>query len=55
MADDDTDQIPAEIIELITETNRFSKVRIHTIYMGGGESTFMRGLAAQNGGRYVRL
>ena len=30
--------------------------RINTLYMGGGgDSDFMRDLATQNGGRYVRL
>ena len=40
----------------IRETNRYSAVRINTLYMGGGgDSAFMRDLAAQNGGTYVRL
>jgi hypothetical protein len=44
------------ILQLIEETNRYSKVRINTIYMGGGGgSVFMELLATQNGGRYVRL
>jgi hypothetical protein len=47
---------PVTILQLIQETNRYSKVRINTIYMGGGgDSAFMKQLAAQNGGRYVRL
>lgn len=47
--------VPKEIVELITEINRFDCVRIHTVYMGGADSWFMQRLAAQNGGRYVRL
>lgn len=44
------------ILDVIRETNRHSRVRINTLYMGaGGDSDFMRDLAAQNGGRYVRL
>jgi von Willebrand factor type A domain/HEAT repeats len=44
------------ILQLIEATNRYSSVRINTIYMGGGGgSVFMETLAKQNGGRYVRL
>ncbi len=42
-----------EILELVQETNRFSRVRIHTVFIGGGESEFMRRLAEENGGRHV--
>ena len=44
------------ILQLIHETNRYSMVKINTLYMGGGgDSRFMQDLAEQNGGRYVRL
>jgi hypothetical protein len=46
---------PLEIAELIREANRFIRVRINTVYMGGGDSWFMRRLAEDNGGRYVKL
>ncbi|MBK8978970.1 MAG: VWA domain-containing protein [Planctomycetes bacterium] len=43
-----------DIVAAVTESNRLRRVRIHTIYMGGRDSKFMRGLATANGGRYVR-
>src|SRR5690606_33818159 len=46
---------PAAIVDVVTERNRFRWVRIHTIYMGGGDSEFMAALAERNNGRYVRL
>ncbi|MCA8957447.1 MAG: HEAT repeat domain-containing protein [Planctomycetes bacterium] len=47
---------PQAILDLIRDTNRYSSVRINTLYMGGGaESDFMRRLAEENGGTYLRL
>ena len=44
------------ILNLIRATTRYLKVRINTVYMGGGgDSDFMRRLAEENGGRYLRL
>ena len=54
---------PEEIKKLVSETNRFSKVRINTVYLGeipnqldrgqdGGP--LMKDLAEQNGGKFVR-
>ena len=58
---------PNEILKIITETNRFSKVRINTVYLEGmpgrgpgmappGRSgaDLMRRLAEQNAGRFVQ-
>lgn len=54
---------PEEILKLVAETNRFSHVRINTVYLGsegsqldGGRDggPFMEKLAKENGGRFVR-
>ncbi|GDY03496.1 hypothetical protein LBMAG49_28250 [Planctomycetota bacterium] len=57
-------QDPAEILQLVTETNQFSKVRINTIFITSESdrdppslslkpSDLMRLLATQNGGKFV--
>ncbi len=43
------------ILQAIQDLNQDLQVRINTIYIGGGESKFMRELAQQNGGMYVSL
>jgi hypothetical protein len=57
---------PLEILRLVTETNRFSKVRINTIFITSPNdqdprnlsltpSELMRRMAEQNGGRFVEF
>lgn len=57
---------PVEILRLVTETNRFSKVRINTIFITSpneqnprnvnmAPEELMKRIAEQNGGRFVRL
>jgi Mg-chelatase subunit ChlD len=57
---------PMEILRLVTETNRFSKVRINTIFITSpnerdprnlslSPSELMKRMAEQNGGRFVQL
>ncbi|GAB4150933.1 MAG: hypothetical protein Fur0037_19620 [Planctomycetota bacterium] len=57
---------PVEILRLVTETNRFSRLRINTIFitspnerdpvgMAITPSELMKRMAEQNGGRFVRL
>lgn len=57
---------PIEILRIVTETNRFSKVRINTIFitspnerdpreMAITPAELMRRMAEQNGGRFVKL
>lgn len=57
---------PLEILRLVTETNRFSKVRINTIYITSpnernprdqslAPNELMRRLAEQNGGRFQQI
>ncbi len=57
---------PVEILRLVTETNRFSKVRINTVFITSPNAQnpkdttmtpeeLMKRMAEQNGGRYVRL
>lgn len=57
---------PIEILRIVTETNRFSKVRINTIFitspnerdprdMAITPSELMQRMAAQNGGKFVKL
>ena len=44
------------ILRLVRESNRFARVRIHTVFMGAGaDSLFMRRLAEENGGRHSGL
>lgn len=43
-----------DILDAVRESNRLRRVRIHTIYMGPSDSSFMQQLAAENSGRYVR-
>jgi len=55
-----------EILRVVTETNRFSKVRINTIFITSpnerdprnlslSPSDLMKLMAEQNGGRFVQL
>ena len=57
---------PIEILRIVTETNRFSKVHINTVFITSPNeqdprdmtitpSELMQRMAAQNGGRFVKL
>ena len=57
---------PAEILQLVTETNKFSKVRLNTIFITSVSdqdprnlsltpSELMRKMAGQNGGKFVEF
>ena len=46
---------PDDILESITELNRFRRVAIHTIAIGEFQKDFMQDLARQNGGVFVDL
>ena len=45
-------QAPAAILAAIREANRYRRVRIHTVALGGG-SAFLEQLARDHGGTYV--
>ncbi|MBI3272094.1 MAG: HEAT repeat domain-containing protein [Planctomycetes bacterium] len=46
---------PRQILSKVAEMNRLGRMRIHTIGVGDEQNVaFLRKLAAQNGGRYVR-
>ncbi len=47
--------LPERIRGVVRETNRFSKVRINTVFLGtSGGSVFMKNLAEDNHGKYVQ-
>ncbi|TAH38732.1 MAG: hypothetical protein EYC70_05035 [Planctomycetota bacterium] len=46
---------PDDIVDAVTELNRFRRVTLHTIAIGGFEKDFMEELARRNGGLFVDL
>lgn len=46
---------PRDILDALGEVNESLQVRINTIYLGSGDSPFLRRLASENSGRYLAL